>query len=504
MQKLRAILCFLAILLTMGTTGCSQLLHELTYPLGSAGTAEVSPSPAKQSFTTKPKPSAKIASPTASAKASASKTKAPLPADGKLPEKFDLRTMGGVTPVHDQKSQDTCWDFAAIAAAESSAAYLSGIKADFSENNMKYALSSDGGNKWGFNRAFDGGGNREMAAAYFARRSGAVLEANDPNTFKNEKRPAKVTNSKKASYIVGDILYLPVSVGEKHNVADTSDINIIKNAMLKYGGIFTDYQHDFDLYSTKYKSYYMPDKGKKLSGFAHAVVLVGWDDNYKASKFKEKPPGNGAWIAKNSFGTTFGDKGYFYISYYDALIGSGATAFTGVTKAPLSMRAYQYDPFGNNCYFTANVSKIYGANVFDRDEFGGASGKESVKQIGLFTSQPNVTATILLGSGDESGDPAAFKLTKVQTVTLEYAGYHTITLDTPYLLKERYLCVAAEFSAEGQNVKIAMEDQTDVTRQAEASAGQSFTSWDGENWTDVTIKEKNTNLCIKAFSVTVK
>ena len=340
-----------------------------------------------------------------------------------------------------------------------------------------------------------------MAAAYFARRSGAVLEANDPYTPKSEKRPVKVTNSKKASYTVSDILYLPVDVGEKHRIADASDIEIIKRAVITYGGIFTDYMHDIDKYSSKYKSYYMPNSTKELSGFAHAVVLVGWDDNFKASKFTTKPPGDGAWIAKNSFGTAFGEKGYFYISYYDALIGSGATAFTGVVKVTKEMRAYQHDPFGNNCYFTAShIKTMYGANIFDRKEFGGIAGSESIEQIGLYTSKPNITVTISLGMSDETGSPTDFQTEEVKTATLEYAGYHTITLPKPYQLTAQYFCVKVEFQSD-EDIQLAMEDRSDVSRQAEASEGESWTSWDGEDWTDLAVKEKNTNLCIKAFSI---
>ena len=37
----------------------------------------------------------------------------------------------------------------------------------------------------------------------------------------------------------------------------------------------------------------------------HGVCIVGWDDDYAASNFSTLPPGNGAWIVKNSYGYVF-------------------------------------------------------------------------------------------------------------------------------------------------------------------------------------------------------
>ena len=51
----------------------------------------------------------------------------------------------------------------------------------------------------------------------------------------------------------------------------------------------------------------------------HAVTIIGWDDHFPKENFLEGhlPPGDGAWICRNSWGENWGMDGYFYLSYYD-------------------------------------------------------------------------------------------------------------------------------------------------------------------------------------------
>ena len=53
----------------------------------------------------------------------------------------------------------------------------------------------------------------------------------------------------------------------------------------------------------------------------HAVVIVGWDDNKIDS---------GSWICKNSYGSTWGEAGYFWVAWGTQEVGS----FTWWAKVP--------------------------------------------------------------------------------------------------------------------------------------------------------------------------
>src|SRR5690606_5782174 len=111
------------------------------------------------------------------------------------------------------------------------------------------------------------------------------------------------------------------------------------------------------------KDYYYPFTEKNDSprgGGFHAITLVGWDDNYPRTKFTYLPPGNGAFLAKNSWGSDRGYGGYFWISYYDTFLGREGSVGTPLTlsilynpnsafnASPLSTYdyIYQYDPLG--------------------------------------------------------------------------------------------------------------------------------------------------------------
>ena len=149
---------------------------------------------------------------------------------------------------------------------------------------------------------------------------------------------------------------------------DGTDNANYKYAIQNYGAVDVAILADNGMvsgYSSPYwnqanKALYYIDNG--TTPVAHAVALVGWDDNYAASNFSTAPPGNGAFIAKNQWGAAWGNGGYFYISYYSLLI--DAHVFRKPESTANYARSYLYDPFGQTSSYGYGSDTAWGANVF--------------------------------------------------------------------------------------------------------------------------------------------
>jgi len=272
------------------------------------------------------------------------------------PVTYDLRTQNKLTSVKDMGSCGACWTFGAYASLES---YLRPAETlDFSENNMK--------NTHGFDPAPCAGGNQQMSTAYLARWSGPVKETDDPYNPSSGSSPANLPIQKH----VQDVYFIPDRAGSNDN-------DNIKMAISTYGAVYTQMYIDATspYYNDASDSYYYGS----TASVNHGVAIVGWDDSYSRTKFVSgnQPPGDGAFIVKNSWGTSWGEQGYFYVSYYDAVIGRDNAVYTAQPTTNYN-NIYQYDPLGDTGAFGLGPS-TWGANIFT------ANASENLTSVSFYT-----------------------------------------------------------------------------------------------------------------------
>lgn len=424
-----------------------------------------------------------------------------------LPSRYDLREKGFLTPVRNQGSYGTCWAHAVCASLESCALAESKGAFDFSENNMA--------NLHGFEVSFSRGGNADFASAYLLRWHGPVLEAND-----KYPRPGKSVIQNPSRH-VQNIRWVTRRTSPTDNEA-------IKRAIMKYGALYVEYYHvkspikyngkyvkdstgaSFEPWDEKTSSYYCYDRGVNdeegpdenlwaTLGCGHAVAVVGWDDAYSAKNFAKTPPGNGAFIVRNSWGDTWGDKGYFYVSYYDKFFArrSELYAFADTEETSNYDEIYQHDELGFIGTLPGN-GYGFGANVFT------AKSDTKLAAIGTYALVPNVSYKIDIYTNGTKGNPRSGQYVRTQGGTLDSPGYHTIPLsETVSLEKGQRFSVVMRWKASSySSLHIPLEgpDEHGYAK-PEAFADESYIDYScgGDQWSDVG-RERGWNVCIKAYT----
>lgn len=385
------------------------------------------------------------------------------------PATYDLRTYGKMTPVRNQGSCGSCWAFATYGSLEST--LLTAETRDFSENHLK--------NTHGFDLSCCDGGNEFMSMAYLSRYSGPWNETDDPY---NPSSCTSTTNNSVQKHIQ-NAFFVP------ENLTLIASIPDIKYAIMNYGAVKASYYHSDSYYNSTYKSYYY--NGSNPTN--HAVTIAGWDDNFSRTKFNIQPPGDGAFLVKNSWGTGWGASGYFYISYYDSSL-SGFTIFYGEPVNNFGY-IYQYDPLGWVSSYGYGSETAWFANIFT------ANSNQNLVAVSFYVASPNSPYEIYIYTNVTSG-PRTGTLSGTKTGTIENAGYNTILLNSPVSLNAgQKFSVVVKLTTPGYNYPIPIEyAYIGYSSGASASSGQSFISSNGTSWQDITTVNSTANVCIKAFA----
>jgi C1A family cysteine protease len=198
---------------------------------------------------------------------------------------LDWRNYNGlsyVTPVKDQGNCASCWAFSTTAALESYFLKKENLPNN-TENFAEQVLVSCSG------AGSCGGGSPSTASSYI-RDTGLPPEMDYVYTATDGSCSSAAAGWQQAAYRIGSWSYVCVS----------PSVDAIKNALVTYGPLATMYKVYSDFYSYR-SGIYSYVTGSYVGN--HCVLIVGYDD---ASQ---------CFIVKNSWGTGWGEAGYFKIAY---------------------------------------------------------------------------------------------------------------------------------------------------------------------------------------------
>ncbi len=424
-----------------------------------------------------------------------------------------------------QGSYGTCWAFSALGACEASL-----IKKGVSDNSIALSVNHLNyffyhkpatmgdllGNTIGdYNRAtstkeiYNLGGNNYFTMWHLANWIGPVSEKRDAQyRYSALNKNFTLPETKEEMYGKTDYHL------QNCYVVDMKDKESVKKQIMQLGAIGVSYYGTTSSQSERLKYDSMAagkttgDEGSYYVNIRkdtnHAVLLIGWDDDYPASNFVSKPDGNGAWLLRNSWGEEdkkLAQDGYFWISYYDQSLADTAFAYD-CEAGDNYEHIYQHD--GASGAESAAVQTA--ANVFKACAAGDRD--ESIQAVSIGIDDAKVAyrmdlyvyggATTVGKDTMQSGTIAATK-----TGILPYAGYHTIRLDTPVTVSAgQSYAVVFSFPNGKANVHYdADANYSWVVYYTDTQSGQSlYKETAAGAWQDCGAESWKGNFRIKAFT----
>lgn len=401
--------------------------------------------------------------------------------NGTLPSRYNLAENGFVTDVKNQQDSGNCWAFAALASLETCVLKASNKTFNFSVENMKNLIEMY--SAYGWKMETNEGGYNGMPMGYLASWLGPVNATLDPFDDKGTLSPLLDSEMH-----IQNIYVLPARTSYTDNDA-------IKEAILKYGGLYASYYHSAGYLNSKTNAYYDPYTGNGN----HAITVVGWDDNYSKNNFYTAPAGDGAFIVKNSWGSSWGDNGYFYISYYDRVlfaVNKDNQAFTYILNDTVRYtKNYQYDVAGMTDYLITGKKTVWYQNIYN------ATGNEAIAAVSTFFNT-TVDYEISIYVND------VLQLT--QNGRHEGSGYYTIPLKeyVPVAVGDIFKIVVKLANPQNGYAAVPISEQLSTTR-CYYAPGVSYFSNDGKKWTDLydysasaySHTYNSQVACLKAFTV---
>lgn len=214
---------------------------------------------------------------------------------------WDSRQLGLVPPIKDQSSCGSCWNFSGTGGCESAA-----LKAGYGKPDGSFGFSE----QYTMDCYPTGKCNGDWPETVYehGKKIGIAVWKN----YGDYKAYPRAYNANSGSCQSSGLkLFTIADYGYVGSSSGVPSVQSIKDALVKYGPLSVAVAAD-----TAWSNYRAGTVfAGRATGINHAVMIVGWDDSKGRA---------GAWIVRNSWGTSWGDGGYMWSEYGANQIGYGA------------------------------------------------------------------------------------------------------------------------------------------------------------------------------------